>query len=72
MFHRASDAVGACDCALQAVRLPAADPDVLDAMPIEEADTIMAHDGNVVAESVYDVRKLMERLPKIMRCSIAA
>lgn len=27
--------------------------------PWREADTIMAHDGNVVAESIYDVRKLM-------------
>lgn len=41
-------------------------------VPIEEADTIMAHDDNVVAESTYDVRKLMERLPKNMRCSIEA
>jgi len=41
-------------------------------VPIEEADTIMAHDDNVVAESTYDVRRLMERLPKNMRCSIEA
>lgn len=39
---------------------------------IEEADTIMAHANNVVAESTYDVRRLMERLPKNMRCSIKA
>lgn len=41
-------------------------------VPIEEADTIMAHDDNVGAESTYDVRRLMERLPKNMRCSIEA
>ena len=33
---------------------------------------IMAHDDNVSAESSYDVRRLMERLPKNMRCSIEA
>jgi len=41
-------------------------------VPIDEADTIMAHDDNVSAESTYDVRRLMERLPKSMRCSIEA
>src|SRR5258707_9041133 len=41
-------------------------------VPIEEADTIMAHDDNVDAESTYDVKRLMERLPKNMRCSIEA
>src|SRR5260221_9570630 len=41
-------------------------------VPIEEADTIMAHDDNDSAESTYDVRRLMERLPKNMRCSIEA
>src|SRR3982075_3499506 len=41
-------------------------------VPIEEADTIMAHDDNVVAESTYDVKRLMERLPKNMRCAIEA
>ena len=40
--------------------------------PLEEADAIMAHDDNVGAESSYDVRRLMERLPKNMRCSIEA
>ena len=39
-------------------------------VPIDEADTIMAHDDNVDAESTYDVKRLMERLPKNMRCSI--
>jgi len=41
-------------------------------VPIEEADTIMAHDDNVDAESTYDVRRLMEQLPTNMRCSIEA
>jgi len=41
-------------------------------VPIEEADEIMAHDDNVDAESTYDVKRLMERLPKNMRCSIEA
>jgi RNA polymerase sigma-70 factor (ECF subfamily) len=36
-------------------------------VPIEEA-----HDDNVDAESTYDVKRLMERLPKNMRCSIEA
>jgi RNA polymerase sigma-70 factor (ECF subfamily) len=39
-------------------------------VPIEEAETIMAHDDNVSAESTYDVKRLIERLPKNMRCSI--
>ncbi len=41
-------------------------------VPIDEADTIMAHDDNVDAESTHDVRRLMERLPKNMRCAIEA
>jgi len=41
-------------------------------VPIDEADKIMAHDDNVDAESTYDVRRLMERLPKNMRCAIEA
>jgi len=41
-------------------------------VPIDEADEIMAHDDNVDAESTYDVRRLMERLPKNMRCAIVA
>ena len=35
-------------------------------------DTSMARDDNVDAESTYDVKRLMERLPKNMRCSIEA
>jgi RNA polymerase sigma-70 factor (ECF subfamily) len=41
-------------------------------VPIDEADEIMAHDDKVSAESTYDVRRLMERLPKNMRCAIEA
>jgi RNA polymerase sigma-70 factor (ECF subfamily) len=41
-------------------------------VPIEEADAIMAHDDNVSAENTYDVRRLMERLPKNMRCAVEA
>jgi RNA polymerase sigma-70 factor (ECF subfamily) len=41
-------------------------------VPIDEADTIMAHDDNFDAESTYDVTRLMERLPKNMRCSVEA
>src|SRR6266576_783378 len=41
-------------------------------VPIEEADTIMAHDDNFDAESTYDHKRLMERLPKNMRCAIEA
>src|SRR6266852_2827577 len=41
-------------------------------VPIDEAETMMAHDDHVDAESTYDVRRLMERLPKKIRCSIEA
>src|SRR5882724_9878728 len=41
-------------------------------VPIEEADMIMAHDDNVDAESSYDLKRLMQRLPEKMRCSIEA
>jgi RNA polymerase sigma-70 factor (ECF subfamily) len=41
-------------------------------VPIDQADTMMAHDDSVSAESTYDVRQLMERLPKNMRCAIEA
>ena len=41
-------------------------------VPIDQADTMMAHDDSVSAESTYDVRRLMERLPKNMRCAIEA
>jgi RNA polymerase sigma-70 factor (ECF subfamily) len=41
-------------------------------VPIEEADAVMAHDDNVDVESTYDLRRLMQRLPEKMRCSIEA
>src|SRR6201997_1501519 len=41
-------------------------------VPIDEADAIAAHDDNVDAESTFDLGRLMERLPKNMRCSIEA
>jgi RNA polymerase sigma-70 factor, ECF subfamily len=41
-------------------------------VPIDEADAIAAHDDNVDAESTFDIGRLMERLPKNMRCSIEA
>jgi RNA polymerase sigma-70 factor (ECF subfamily) len=41
-------------------------------VPIEEADTIMAHDDNVDAESTYDLKRLLRQLPERMRCSIQA
>jgi RNA polymerase sigma-70 factor, ECF subfamily len=41
-------------------------------VPIEEADTIMAHDDNVDAESTYDLKRLLQQLPEKMRCSIEA
>jgi RNA polymerase sigma-70 factor (ECF subfamily) len=41
-------------------------------LPIDEADTIMAHDDNVDAESTYDLKRLMRRLPEKTRCSIEA
>src|ERR1700736_4915289 len=41
-------------------------------VPIDEADTMMAHDDNVDAESSFDLKRLMQRLPEKMRCSIEA
>jgi RNA polymerase sigma-70 factor (ECF subfamily) len=41
-------------------------------VPIEEADEVMAHDDHDAAESSYDVRRLMERLTKNMRCAVEA
>ena len=41
-------------------------------VPIDEADMIMAHDDNVDAESSHDLKRLMQRLPEKMRCSIEA
>jgi RNA polymerase sigma-70 factor (ECF subfamily) len=41
-------------------------------VPIEEADEVMAHDDQNAVESSYDIRRLMERLPKNMQCAVEA
>jgi RNA polymerase sigma-70 factor (ECF subfamily) len=41
-------------------------------MPIDAADEVMAHDDNADAESTYDIRRLMQRLPEGMQCAIEA
>jgi RNA polymerase sigma-70 factor (ECF subfamily) len=41
-------------------------------VPIEEADNVMDHDDSVGAESTYDLKRLMQQLPKNTRCSIEA
>ncbi len=41
-------------------------------VPIDEADEVMAHDDTTDAESTYDIRRLMERLPEGMQCAIMA
>lgn len=41
-------------------------------VPIDEANEVMAHDDHNAAESSYDIRRLMEQLPKNMQCAIAA
>jgi RNA polymerase sigma-70 factor (ECF subfamily) len=41
-------------------------------VPIDEADTMVAHDDNLSAESTDDLKRLMQRLPEKMRCSIEA
>ena len=41
-------------------------------VPIEEAGNVMAHDDSEGAESTYDLKRLMQQLPKNMRCSIEA
>jgi RNA polymerase sigma-70 factor (ECF subfamily) len=44
----------------------------LTEVPIEAADTMMAHDDNLGAESTYDLKRLLQRLPEKIRCSIEA
>ena len=39
---------------------------------IDEADNVIARDDNVGAESSYDLKRLMQQLPKNMRCAIEA
>ena len=41
-------------------------------VPIEQADMMMAHDDSLSAESTYDLKRLLQRLPEKMRCSIEA
>ena len=41
-------------------------------VPIDEAGEVMADDDNASAESTYDVRRLVARLPKGMQCAIEA
>jgi RNA polymerase sigma-70 factor, ECF subfamily len=41
-------------------------------VPIDQADKVMANDDHASAESSYDVRRLMERLPERMQCAIEA
>jgi RNA polymerase sigma-70 factor, ECF subfamily len=41
-------------------------------VPIDEADEVMAHDDNADAESTYDIRRLIGRLPEGMQCAIEA
>jgi RNA polymerase sigma-70 factor (ECF subfamily) len=41
-------------------------------VPIDEADEVMAHDDGADAESMYDIQRLMERLPEGMQCAIKA
>lgn len=41
-------------------------------VPIEEANMMTAHDDNIDAESTLDLKRLMQRLPEKMRCSIEA
>jgi RNA polymerase sigma-70 factor (ECF subfamily) len=41
-------------------------------VPIDEANMTFAHDDNVDTESSHDLKRLMQRLPEKMRCSIQA
>jgi RNA polymerase sigma-70 factor (ECF subfamily) len=41
-------------------------------VPIDEVDAPMAQDDNLSAESALDLKRLMQRLPEKMRCSIEA
>ena len=39
-------------------------------VPLDEGSAVMAQDDNADAESSHDIRKLLERLPEKVRCSI--
>jgi RNA polymerase sigma-70 factor (ECF subfamily) len=41
-------------------------------VPIDEADQVIADDDHAAAENTYDVRRLIERLPRKMQCAIEA
>ncbi|MEH2546376.1 RNA polymerase sigma-70 factor (ECF subfamily) [Bradyrhizobium sp. AZCC 2262] len=41
-------------------------------VPIDEANAITANDDHVNAESTFDVRQLLKRLPERMQCAIQA
>lgn len=41
-------------------------------VPIDEANNALAHDDNIDAESSYDLKRLMQRLPEKMRSPIEA
>ena len=41
-------------------------------VPIDQADEITASDDNVSAESSFDVRRLLQRLPEKVQCAIEA
>ncbi len=39
-------------------------------VPLDEGTPVMSQDDNADAESSYDIRKLLQRLPEKVRCSI--
>ncbi|OAE97367.1 RNA polymerase subunit sigma [Bradyrhizobium centrolobii] len=41
-------------------------------VPIDEADDIMANDDHVATENSYDIRRLIEKLPRNMQYAIGA
>lgn len=41
-------------------------------VPLEAAEEVMAQDDNLSSESTFDLKRLMQRLPEKMRCSIEA
>ena len=41
-------------------------------VPIDGANEVLAHDDSADAESTYDIRRLMQRLPQGMQCAIEA
>lgn len=41
-------------------------------VPLDAAEEVMAHDDHVGVESSYDLRRLLQRLPKNIKCSMEA